>query len=290
VAELEYSIDLKKDLVTQFTDQPNISVLAEVIQKQFADVCDFFAQLKVRRWLDLAEGVQLDRIGDIVCLTRGEAGYLACIDQSVEVLPDDEYRKYLIFKIWKNTNNCTYYDVLKAFRMFWPRPLYYHEDPERPATMLFETEILKPGEMDVQQLFKAPIIRAAGVGIWITAITQADEQTSQLYTYSHLGRGLSITPIPEVFPEWPSDISLWLSGMMPRWYKTIIERDETRTGLVVHPVPETWTLEIWEYLEILGNHKLRSRADEENLTVVIENAGLAVDEHNPTKSLIITGG
>lgn len=290
MAELEYSVDLKKDLVTQFQEQPNISALAEVIEEQFQSVCDFFTELKVRRWLDQAEGIQLDRIGDIVCLSRGEAGYMACIDQSVEVLPDEEYRKYLIFKIWKNTNNCTYYDVLKAFRMFWDNPLYYHEDPDKPATMLFETSVMKPGEMDVLKLFQAPIIRAAGVGIWITAITQADEQTSQLYTMSHLGRGLVVTPIPEVFPEWPGDIGLWVSGMMPRWYKTVIDRDETRTGLVVHEVPEEETLEIWEYLTMLGNHKMTVQSDDENLTISVLNEGITVTEELRTKTLIITGG
>lgn len=287
--ELEYSVDLKKDLVTQFQEQPNISALAEVIEEQFRSVCDFFTELKVRRWLDQAEGIQLDRIGDIVCLSRGEAGYMACIDQSVEVLPDDEYRKYLIFKIWKNTNNCTYYDVLKAFRMFWDKPLYYHEDPDKPATMLFETSVMKPGEMDVLKLFQAPIIRAAGVGIWITAITQADEQTSQLYTMSHLGRGLVVTPIPEVFPEWPGDIGLWVSGMMPRWYKTEAE-DLTPFALIAWPEEDERRLTLMSYLKMLGYHDLIAWEDPETLSLNIENEGLTVETDAKTHTLTILGG
>lgn len=294
--EVEYSVDLKKDFVTQFQEQPKLDALLTVIQKQFDEVITFLANLKLKRWLgnaadiNLAMGEQLDRIGDIVCLSRGEAGYLACLDKPNYVLTDEEYRKFLIFKIWKNTNNCTYYDVIKVFKMFWDKPLLYSEDPSRPATMLFETEVMKPFEMDVEELFKIPIVRAAGVGIWITAITQADEETAQLYTMSHLGRGLAVTPIPEVFPEWPGDIGLWVAGMMPRWTKTVIGEDESETGLVSKGIVEDGSVEIWGYLRMLGNHELTAEADEDDRAIVITNEGLIVAEHDPTKTLIITGG
>lgn len=293
----EYRVDLLKDLVTQFQDQPKLKALLTVIQKQFEDVITFLANLKVKRWLgnaadiNLAMGEQLDRIGDIVCLSRGEAGYLACLDHpDIDVLSDEEYRRYLIFKIWKNTNNCTYHDVIKVFKMFWEKPLLYSEDPSKPATMLFETEIMKPFEMDVEELFKIPIVRAAGVGIYITAITQADEETAQLYTLSHLGRGLAVTPVPEWLPKWPGDISLYVTGMMPRWYKTVINTDLTETCLVVRAVPEQQMIEIWGYLKMLGSHDLLVEGSEEGNVIYIQNAGISVEEDSRNKTLIITGG
>ena len=100
----------------------------------------------------------------------------------------------------------------------------------------------------------------------------------------------AIARTPEVFPEWPGDIGLWVSGMMPRWYKTVIDRDETRTGLVVREVPEDMSLEIWEYLTMLGNHKMAVQSDDENLTISVLNEGLTVTEELRTKTLIITGG
>lgn len=92
--------------------------------------------MRDQRGVHTAVGKQLDGVGDIAVLSRLEAGELACVKESVYVLDDESYRNYLIYKIWKNTNNCTYYDIIKAFRMFWDKPLYYREDPEIPATMI----------------------------------------------------------------------------------------------------------------------------------------------------------
>lgn len=283
-----YKVDLLKDLVVQFQDQPKLSALLKVIQKQFDDVAVFYTQLKVERWLDTAEGDQLDRIGDIVCLTRGEAGELASLDKSINaLLEDDEYRKYLIFKIWKNTNNCTYYDVIKAFRMFWSRPLYYSEHPDEPATMFFETEALKPFEMDVEELFRIPIIRAAGVGIHITAITQADEAVHQIYPLSHLGRGCQITHIPEFIPDMP-EATLNVHGLMPRWSATKIGNDVTPFGLVAHENEEIDTLSLYPYLPMLGYHTLSAWEEPSNLSLHIECEGLIATVDGTT--LIISGG
>ena len=41
--------------------------------------------------------------------------------------------------------------------MFWDRPLYYTEDPDEPATMIFDTGDL-PGNVDTTPLFKTPLI------------------------------------------------------------------------------------------------------------------------------------
>ncbi len=83
---------------------------------------------------------QLDGIGDNAVLTRLEAGALACAKESVYVLDDDAYRTYLIYKIWKNTNNCTYYDIIRAFKnVLGQAPCITARTHAIPATM-----ILKP--------------------------------------------------------------------------------------------------------------------------------------------------
>lgn len=280
--QVEYNVDLVKDLVTQFKGQPKIQALMEVIEEQMQELCQFFVDLQTKRSLMTAEGKQLDGIGDIAVLSRGEAGEWACIDTSVEVLPDDDYRNYLIFKIWKNTNNCTYYDVQKAFRMFWDKPLYYKEDPDYPAVMLFETGVMKPGEMDVQRLFSLPIIRAAGVGIFITAITQMDEIQYDLPIGSHLGRGLMITHLPEWFPEWPDDYSLYVSAVSPRWGSLTISNDQTATGLVGHEDQDDFTLDILSYISFLGYHPISASYDAENLCIEIEGIGVTAEPYRTT--------
>lgn len=183
MAEVDYIQKLRDDTIEQFKDKPNIDALNEAIGIQLNEVRQFFEDLRDKRNVQTAEGKQLDGIGDIVVLDRTDAGVLACINKSVYVLGDDDYRRYVIFKIWKNTNNCTYYNVIKALRMFWDRPLYYREDPQYPATMIFETDWLLPDELDGTELLRnAPIIRAAGVGVHLKIKRTTPDITGQIYT------------------------------------------------------------------------------------------------------------
>lgn len=199
---VDYVVDLKKDLVTQFREQPRIEALCEVVEEQLDDIIQFYADLRDKRNVYTAEGKQLDGIGQIVVLSRADAGELANYKEPTFVMGDEEYRKYLIFKIWKNTNTCTYYDVQTAFKMFWDKPLYYSEYPNQPldtqypATMVFETSVCKP-EDHVEQLFSLPFIKAAGVAVIIVAYTEADEMEYTLTANSHLGRGYMETTLPE---------------------------------------------------------------------------------------------
>lgn len=193
----DYIDKLKSDLVNQFHDQERINSLIEVMGRQLNDVFTFFADLKVMRFISTAEGQQIDRIGEIACLTRAEAGALECLEESNVVLSDEKYRIWLIYKIWKNTNKCTYSDIMKALQMLWSQPIYYGEDIEKPATMLFETNWLTP-DYDVNDLFKIPIVKAAGVGTFITAKTLTELDPYELGVNSYVGQGLMITNLPEL--------------------------------------------------------------------------------------------
>lgn len=188
---------LREDLVEQFKEKPVIDALVEAIGTQLNDVYEFFTALRDERGLQTAIGQQLDGVGDIAVLSRFEAGALACVNKSVYVLDDESYRQYLIFKLWKNTNNCTYYDIIKALRMFWEKPLYYREDPSEPATMVFDTDTLSP-EDDVPKLLNAPLIKAAGVGIKVVAHVETPEMGDTLPTRAMMGRGYMSTVLPEI--------------------------------------------------------------------------------------------
>ena len=140
-------------------------------------------------------GKQLDGVGDIAVMTRKEAGQLAGKPIPFEVIDDDTYRQYLIYKILKNTCDCTYPDIIKAFRMFWDRPLYYTEDPDEPATMIFDTGDL-PGNVDTTPLFKTPLIRAAGITLRLIARTTVEMETAWLRIRSGLGYAVTVTTLP----------------------------------------------------------------------------------------------
>lgn len=194
---LDYVELLRGDLVEQFKEKPVIDAVISVIGEQLNDVRKFYEDLRDRREIHTSTGQQLDGVGDIVVLSRLEAGELACVNESVYVLDDERFRQYLIYKVWRNTNNCTYHDVMKALRMFWPKPLYYREDPEVPATMVFETDMLSP-EDDVPKLLNAPLIKAAGVGIKVIARTETPEMMDMLTVEGLMGRGYTSTVLPEI--------------------------------------------------------------------------------------------
>lgn len=191
----DYVVALKKDLVEQFRGKANIEALVEVIGTQFQQVYDFYDQLRYDRDVHTAVGKNLDGVGDIAVLTRMEAAQIAGDPIPFEVIDDERYRQYLIYKILKNTCDCTYPDIIKAFRMFWDRPLYYTEDPAYPATMIFDT-----GEMDgtvnTTPLFNTPLLRAAGVTLKLYARTKTTMDPAKLYILSGLGFAVTETLLP----------------------------------------------------------------------------------------------
>ena len=196
----DFVTKLKQDLVEQFRGKANIEALMEVVGIELQEVFDFYEQLRTQRSVDTAVGKQLDGVGDIAVMTRKEAGQLAGNPIPFEVIDDDTYRQYLIYKILKNTCDCTYPDIIKAFRMFWDRPLYYTEDPDQPATMIFDTGEL-PGDVDTTPLFKTPLIRAAGVTLKLYARTSVEMDTAWLRLRSGLGYAVTVTQLPTLERE-----------------------------------------------------------------------------------------
>lgn len=167
-----YSQTLSLDLVEQFRGQPNIDALVEVLAKQLSDVFEFYKQLRFSRWLESSEGKQLDGIGDIVCLTRAQAAVLS--GKQMYVMEDEDYRNFLAYKIMLNTTHTTYPDIISSIRMFYDKPLYYSEDLDKPATIIFTAEAIKSTE-EAEKLSWIPVVKAAGVGwLWRIRATPAE--------------------------------------------------------------------------------------------------------------------
>lgn len=203
MAKFDYRKSVDRDTLEQFRGQPNIEVLHNALARQLQEVYEFFAELGVGRSISDAIGVQLDGVGDIVVLSREDASEFARLARIGDASDDEIYRKYLYYKVLKNTNNCTYPELIKAFRMFWEKPLYYREDPEYPATMFLDTGILTPDD-HAEDLLSSPIIKAAGVGIHITATTESPLNETTLHVTPVAGRGMTITELPEVEPKMPA--------------------------------------------------------------------------------------
>ena len=176
MSEIVYANTLTEDMPWQFRHKDNIEVLIQAIAHQLQDVYDFFTDLDINRRIDNAEGVQLDRIGDIVCLSRAQAGLLTGSPITVPVLNDETYRKYLKYKILLNTSSCTYKDLMNGFSLFLDDTVYYREDLDKPATIVLK------GSNDVTSILASmPITRAAGVGVFIEENIQKSEQVFTPY-------------------------------------------------------------------------------------------------------------
>lgn len=115
------------------------------------------------------------------------------------------------------------------------------------------------------------------------------ELDTQLYTYSHLGRGLMVTTLPEWFPDWPGDLELYVSAAVPKWGSLTIP-DATPFGLVVHEDAENKRLIVLPYLPMLGYHTLTAWEDPDEKSLHIECEGLTAEEDADNKAIVITGG
>jgi len=163
---MDFFQKLYDDLIEQFKGKPKIEVYQWALARQLDELCAFFYALRVMRWLQTAEGKQLDGIGDIVVLSRMDALILAQMAGQNVPMEDELYRKYLAFKIFLNTSSGTYMDVHNSLKMFWPQtPIYYSERLENPATMFWTLENINPFETDTRVLSIATMVKAAGVAL-----------------------------------------------------------------------------------------------------------------------------
>lgn len=161
---VDYRERLKGDLIEQFRGKKKIEDLMEVIGTEFQAVYDFFEQLRNERDLLTAVGKQLDGVGDIVAITRKEAARLVDVAPSISTADDDIYRKYLTYKLLKNTGDCTYKSMVSAIKLFWAgEDVQYREDPHYPATIILSVGGFTNLD-NIQRFLQVPIIKAAGVG------------------------------------------------------------------------------------------------------------------------------
>ena len=183
---------LENDLIEQFRRQPKIAVFQKAVARQLTEMYAFFYQLSVLQWLDQAQGVQLDGIGNIVDLSRTDALIWANMAGQNVPMNDDLYRIYLWFKIFLNTSDGTYADVARTLRMFWPdMHLYYSEYLEHPATMFFSTPIIQAEKgIDLKMLNIVQRVKAAGVSLIVRQNLKFDVAETPIITAAIIRAGI----------------------------------------------------------------------------------------------------
>lgn len=194
----DYRQKMVDDLLEQFRGKKNISVLVESYAQQFQEVYDFLMSLLKLLDLEACTGAQLDLIGEIVVLSRYDARVMVEQSYEGEVLDDDLYRKLLKWKILLNTNDCTYWSMMKGIKYFWDKsPVYYETDPEIPATILLTTPPLDP-ETNPRDLLEMPIIRAGGVDLRLRATTENPLMEGSIFIAVAAFQGVMSTQLPEL--------------------------------------------------------------------------------------------
>ena len=155
-----------KDIPQQFLEKHNIEVLIKAFASQLQEVQQVFNDMKTKLDLDTATGQNLDYVGTIIPLSRKEAGELIGVNISEPVISDERYRQLLRYQNLVNTNECTYYDIIKGTAMLWDtdEPIFYKEKEERPATIFLAIERRNMDDEE-PQLLKNLKIKSAGVRI-----------------------------------------------------------------------------------------------------------------------------
>ena len=198
MAELDFREKLNQDLLEQFRGKKNIAVVANSYAKQLQEVHDFLESLLQLLDIDACTGAQLDIIGDIAVLSRYDARVIVERSYDGEALDDDLYRKLIKWKILLNTNDCTYWSIMKGIKMFWDKtPVYYKTDPEIPATILLSTPPLDPST-NPRELLEMPIIRPGGVDLKLTATTENPVMEGAVFVGGAMFQGIISTQLPEI--------------------------------------------------------------------------------------------
>ena len=168
-----------EDFPWQFRGKPKIEALCQCWDRQFEQIFSCLEQMKLILDVDRAQGAQLDRIGDIVVLSRADAGLLAAQAGNLDfdVIDDVRYRKYLKYKILENTSNATYKDIISAIKMIWGADkIKYLENEEVPASLT----VSFPYHYTAGDVFILPPLTAAGVGIHVRAETELQPDPATL--------------------------------------------------------------------------------------------------------------
>lgn len=168
-----------KDFPWQFRGKPKIEALCQCWDRQFEQIFSCLEQMKLILDVDRAQGAQLDHIGDIVVLSRADAGLLAAQAGNLDfdVIDDVRYRKYLKYKILENTSNATYKDIISAIKMIWGADkIKYLENEEGPASLT----VSFPYHYTAGDVFILPPLTAAGVGIHVRAETELQPDPATL--------------------------------------------------------------------------------------------------------------
>jgi hypothetical protein len=139
-------------LLEQYKESKNLNNILEVISTTFEELDQVFKDLKEVLNIDKAKGKIIDLIGDIVGEKRNGR-------------EDEEYLKYVKFKIFKNTSRCFVDDVVKILKFITNASIVIYSD-NPPASYTIYTNGLEVPK-DIKKILDK--LSAAGVSLIVYA-------------------------------------------------------------------------------------------------------------------------
>lgn len=152
------------DIPQQFHSKHNIGVFIDAFSRQLDELEAVFASLETETDLDMAAGINLDGVGHILNLDRKMAAEM--LRRSGKKLSDEEYRQCLRYMILKNTNDCTYWDLIAGIKLMWKfEHVKMFEDPDYPASIIFQTDFMDADTETPIEFYGDLCIRPGGVAV-----------------------------------------------------------------------------------------------------------------------------
>lgn len=154
----------KQLTLSQFWGKRILGGIMRAICEELQEVYEIQQQLRTLTNIDTQEGVNLDHIGDIVCVSREDAQEILLKDESFE-MTDELYRNVLKFMIALHGSSATYYDIIDGIRLIWNlENVKYLEKRDQPASYTLDLGERRPSD-DNAANSRTLTIKAAGVKV-----------------------------------------------------------------------------------------------------------------------------
>lgn len=125
---------VKMEIKNDLFGEKRVAVEVFPTQDRLVDVCDCYHLWVFEKGFQLPFGILLNRIGQLVCLTRQQAG--AMIGSRELADNDDIYRVCLKYKAYVNSCRCTPNEIIEATKIiFGATEVVYSERRDVPATI-----------------------------------------------------------------------------------------------------------------------------------------------------------
>ena len=188
-------------LATQFRESTNLIAYIRALLIEADTLEQVFCDLLEKRWIDTAEGVQLDILGAIVGQSRefvdaeifeyfgffdnpqsqsfgtltdaGIGGRFRFVEEpttGIRQLTDDEYRKFIRARITRNSTKSTPEDIIAQLRFIFETPLILFADGDT----MYEVSIGKILTLNEKSILKDTDIVPKTAGVQATYVTEFD--------------------------------------------------------------------------------------------------------------------